>query len=180
MKNIRYIIARVACTINFNIRETWTLRLETWWTFSFLEWSKYLTWNDCFFNKENAQFEAVNNQEECFRGYDNICCMVFLNNMLMALSHMVFDIPHDWIYDQCYPLHAKTTSVCFTFVLIIVNPIILVLVLKITWWEVLIVNIPLKLLGISQAMNYFKVWLRFPYHLICEKFRFDTHNIIKV
>ena len=106
--------------------------------------------------------------------------MVFLNNMMMALSHMVFDIPLDWIYDQCDPLHAKTTSVCFTFLLIIVNPIILVLVLKITWWEVLTVNIPLKLLGISQAMNYFKVWLRFPYHSICEKCRFDTHNIIKV
>ena len=52
--------------------------------------------------------------------------------MLMTLSHMVFNIPLDWIYDQCYPLHAKTTSFCFTFVLIIVNPIILVLVLKIT------------------------------------------------
>ena len=31
-----------------------------------------------------------------------------------------------------------------------------------------------------QAMNYFKVWLLFPYHSICKKRRCDTHNIIKV
>ena len=43
LKNILHISGRVACTINFNIRETWMLRLETWWTFSFLEGSKYLT-----------------------------------------------------------------------------------------------------------------------------------------
>ena len=42
LNNIRYISARVACTINFNIRQTWMLRLETWWTFSFLEGSKNL------------------------------------------------------------------------------------------------------------------------------------------
>ena len=66
--------------------------------------------NDSFFNKENTYFEAVNNQEEYFRGYENICCMVFLNNMLMTSSHMVFNIPLDLIYEQCYPLHAKTTS----------------------------------------------------------------------
>ena len=36
------------------------------------------------------------------------------------------------VYDQCYPFHAKTASFCFMFVLVIVNPIILVLVLKIT------------------------------------------------
>ena len=87
--------------------------------------------------------------------------MVFLNNMLMTLSHMVFNIPLDLIYDQCYPLHTKATSFCFTFVLVIVNPIILLLVLKITWWEVLVVNVLLKLLGISQAMNYFKIWFLF-------------------
>ena len=46
----------------------------------------------------------------------------------MTSSHMVFNIPLGWIYDQRYPMNAKTTSFCFTFVLIIVNPIILVLV----------------------------------------------------
>ena len=97
--------------------------------------------------------------------------MVFLNNMLMILSHMVFNIPFDLIHDQCYPLHAKPTIFCFTFVLVIVNPIILFSVLKITWWELLVVNVLLKLLGISQAMNYFKVWLCFSYHWICEKCR---------
>ena len=50
----------------------------------------------------------------------------------MTPSHMVFNITLDWIYDQCYPLHVKTTSFCFAFVLIIVNPLILVLVLQIT------------------------------------------------
>ena len=87
--------------------------------------------------------------------------MTFLNNMLMTLSRMVFNISLDLIYDQCYPMHAETTSFCFTFVLVIVNPIILLLVLKITWWEVLVVNVLLKLLGISQAMNYFKIWFLF-------------------
>ena len=56
--------------------------------------------------------------------------MVFLNNKLMTSLHIVFNIPLDLIYDQCYPLHAKNTSFCFTFVLVIVNPIILVLPLK--------------------------------------------------
>ena len=36
----------------------------------------------------------------------------------------------DLIYGQCYPFHAKTTSYRFTFVLVIVTPIILMLVLK--------------------------------------------------
>ena len=74
----------------------------------------------------------VNNQKEHFRGHENKWCMTFLNNMLMTLSRMVFNISLDLIYDQCYPMHAETTSFCFTFVLVIVNPIILLLVLKIT------------------------------------------------
>ena len=97
----------------------------------------------------------------------------------MKSSHIAFNITLDLIYDQCYPLHAKTTSFCFTFVLVIFNPIILVLVLKITLCEALVVNVLLKLLGNSLAMNYFKVWLRFLYHSICEKLEFDTRNIIK-
>ena len=51
--------------------------------------------------------------------------MVFLNNMLMMLSHVVFNIPLDLIYDQCYPYLG------FLFVQIIVNPLTLVFVLKI-------------------------------------------------
>ena len=43
LKKMLYISARVVCTINFNIKETWMLRLKTWWMFSFLEGSKYLT-----------------------------------------------------------------------------------------------------------------------------------------
>ena len=61
-----------------------------------------------------------------------MCCMVFLNNMLMTSSHMVFNIPLDLIFDPFYRLRVKTTSFCFKFVLVIVNPTILVLVLKIT------------------------------------------------
>ena len=30
LKNIPYISARVACTINFNVRKTWIPRLKTW------------------------------------------------------------------------------------------------------------------------------------------------------
>ena len=37
LKNILYIGATVASTINFNIKKTWMLRLKTWWMFSFLE-----------------------------------------------------------------------------------------------------------------------------------------------
>ena len=48
----------------------------------------------------------------------------------MTLSDFVFNIPLDLTYDQYYHLHAKTTGFCFTFVLVIVNPMILVLVLK--------------------------------------------------
>ena len=43
LKNILCISARVACTINSNIKKTWMLRLKTWWMFSFLERSKHLT-----------------------------------------------------------------------------------------------------------------------------------------
>ena len=83
----------------------------------------------------------------------------------------------------------KTTSFCFTFTVVIVNSIIYDysrfltswnLALIINWCEVLVLNASLKLLVDSQAMNYFKVWLCFPYHSICKKRRFDTHNIIKV
>ena len=92
------------------------------------------------------------------------------------LSKQRVNIPLDLTYDQCYHLHAKTTSFYFTFALIIVNPIILVLVLKITWCNVLVVKVLLKLLGSFQAMHYFKVWLCFSYHSICEICKFDTHK----
>ena len=84
------------------------------WMLSFLEEA-----NDRFFDKENTYFEAVNNQEECFGGHENTCFMVFLNNILMTLSHIVFNIPLDLIYDQCYPLNPKTTSFCFTFTVVL-------------------------------------------------------------
>ena len=38
----------------------------------------------------------------------------------------------------------------------------------------------LKLLGDPQAMNHFKVCLRFSYHSICKKGRFGTYDIFKV
>ena len=79
--------------------------------------------NDRFFGKENTYFEAVNNQEQYFGGHENICCMVFLNNMPMTWSHIAFNIHLDLIYDQCYPLNAKTKSFCFTFAVVIANSI---------------------------------------------------------
>ena len=48
-----------------------------------------------------------------------------MNNMLIASSYVVFNIPLGLIYDQHYPPQAKTTSFCFTFVLVFVNAIIL-------------------------------------------------------
>ena len=50
--------------------------------------------------------------------------MRFLNNILMTTSYIVSNIALDWIYNQRYPLHAKITSFCFTFLPIIGNPII--------------------------------------------------------
>ena len=35
--------------------------------FNFMEGSKYLTYNDRFFNKKNRYFEAVNNPDEYFK-----------------------------------------------------------------------------------------------------------------
>ena len=48
--------------------------------------------------------------------------MVFPNNILT--SHIVFNVPLDLIDDQYYLLYIKTTNSCFTFVLVIGNPII--------------------------------------------------------
>ena len=93
--------------------------------------------------------------------------MVFLNNMLMSSSHMAFNKTPDWIYDQCCPLHAKITSSCFTFGPIIINPIILVLVLKITWWEVLVVNV----------VKYSFSWIPFPGSLICKNLNVNSNLI---
>ena len=93
---IPYISARVTCTINFSVRETWVLKSKIW-ILNFLKGSKYLTKNDRFFDKENTYFEAVYNQEEHFRGYENIYCLVFLNGMLMTSSHIAFNIPFDLI-----------------------------------------------------------------------------------
>ena len=39
LKNIPYINARVTCTINFSVKETWMLKLKIW-MLSFLEGSK--------------------------------------------------------------------------------------------------------------------------------------------
>ena len=42
LKNIPYISARVTCTINLSLKETWMLRLKIW-MLTLLEGSKYLT-----------------------------------------------------------------------------------------------------------------------------------------
>ena len=82
--------------------------------------------------------------------------MIFLNNTLKTLSHIVFNISLGLMYDQCHTLHAKP-QVFLAFVLVIVNAI-----------------------DDSQDINYFKIWLRFPCHSTCEKLRFDPHNIISI
>ena len=69
-----------------------------------------------------TSFEAVNNKEKYLRGHENISFMVFPNNMLT--SHIVFKVPLDLIDDQYYPCYIKITNFCFTFLLVISNPII--------------------------------------------------------
>ena len=68
-------------------------------------------------------YTTLNNQEEYFRQYEKVYSMIFLNNTLIKLSHIVFNISLVLIYDQCYPLHENTTTF-FTFDLVIVNAII--------------------------------------------------------
>ena len=82
LTNIPCIRAKVTCTISVRVKETWILKLKIC-MLNFLEGNKYLTENDCSFHKEKTYFVAVNNQEEYFKRNENICCMVFLNNILM-------------------------------------------------------------------------------------------------
>ena len=108
MKDIPYISVRATSMIKFSVKETSMLRLKIW-MLSFLEESTYiyLTQKDRFFDKENIYFEDVNNQNEYFRGYENICCMIFLTNMLMTSPQIAFNFPLDLIYNQCYLWHGK-------------------------------------------------------------------------
>ena len=106
LKDIPYISARATCVIKFSVKETSMLRLKIW-MLSFLEESTYtyITQKDRFFDKEKIYLEDVNNQNEYFRRNGNICCMVFLNNMLMTSLHIIFNFLLDSIYNQGYPLH---------------------------------------------------------------------------
>ena len=132
--------------------------------------------------------------------------MVFLNNILITSPDIVFNIPLDFTYDKFYHLHPKATSFCFTFVLVIVvNPIILVLVIKITWCKLLVVNALLKLLGSSQvgitlrfgyvfhitqyaryvgliltiSLKYSFCWISFPMSLICKNLNANSNLALK-
>ena len=87
----------------------------------------------------------------------------------MTLSHVVFNTLLDLIYDQCY---GKTTSFCFTFVLVNVNPIILLLVLKITCCKH-----SSETTGHFPRLELLQVLVAFPYNSISEKCRFEIHNI---
>ena len=51
-------------------------------------------------------------EKEYFKGYQYIWCMIFLNNILMILPHIVFNILFVLIYDKCYPLHIKIILSC--------------------------------------------------------------------
>ena len=115
LNNVPYISAKVTCTINFGDKETWML--------SVVEGSKYITYNDHFFDKKKTSLEAANIPEEYIGVHHNICFMVFPNNVVMTSSHIVINILLDLSDDQNYPLHAKIISFCFTFVLVSANPI---------------------------------------------------------
>ena len=80
LKNSPYISARVTCTISFSVKDAQSKDLDIQVFASLMK---------------NTSFEAVYNQEEYSRGYNNICCMVFLKNILMTSSHIVFNIPLD-------------------------------------------------------------------------------------
>ena len=121
LNNVPYISVKITCMISFSDKETWMLRLKIW-ILKFLGESKYSTLNNHLLDKEKTYFEAINNQEEYFRGHENICFMVFPNNILT--SHMIFNVPLDFIDDQYFSLHIKTTNFCFTFAMVISNAII--------------------------------------------------------
>ena len=70
---------------------------------------------DWFLYNNDLSLERVkvlNNQEEYFRRCEKMRCMIFLNNTLITLSHIVFNISLGLIYDQCHILYAKP-QVCF-------------------------------------------------------------------
>ena len=123
------------------------------------------------------------------KGCRNICCMIFLNNMLMTSPYIVFYIPFDLIYGSCYLLHAKITLFflfffCFCFP-VGPNPTIFDktrfliswnLDYKIDWFEVFVLNSLLKLLGKSQ------VWItsRLVYVLTITHFARNTDLILTI
>ena len=85
----------------------------------------------------------------------------FMTNVVLCIEKL-----------QVFVLHNNNFRLTKTFDLLKLSR-------KINWCEVLVVNALLKLLGISEDMNYFKVWLRFPYSSVSRKRRFDTHRSLK-
>ena len=85
----------------------------------------------------------------------------FMTNVILCIEKL-----------QVFVLHNNNFRLTKTFEL-------LKLSWKINWCEVLVVNALLKLPDISEDMNYFKVWLRFPYSSVSRKRRFDTHISLK-
>ena len=60
---------------------------------SFLEGELTSNLNDSLLDKIKIYLEEVNNQKEYFRDYENVCCMIFLKNMLMSPSHIALIFP---------------------------------------------------------------------------------------
>ena len=110
LKNIPYITARVICTINFIVKRSSRLRLNIW-LLSFLKRSKYSNGN-----KENTYFEAENNEEEYFRGHENIGCMMFLNNICWGNSHITsLILPLIWFMTNVILCMPKLQVLIFWF-----------------------------------------------------------------
>ena len=116
-----------------------------------------------------------------FRRHENMCCMVFLNDILMNRQILSFNIPFDLIYDKSCSFHAKTTRFCSCNNKFPLTKIfdLLKLSLKINRCEVLVVNALLRLFGNFEDMNYFKVGLRFPNNSIFKKRRFEKRRLVK-
>ena len=112
LKNVPYLSCRATCTINVSFKETSMLRsgCSAFWRRANIKLKKTTSLI------RKTYFKALKNQEEYFRQYENICCMIFLNKTLTTLSEIVFNISLGFIYDQCHTLHAKPQvffCVCF-------------------------------------------------------------------
>ena len=114
------------------------LSLNTW-MFSFLKESKYLTQNDRSFDKKRTYFEAVNNLKSILE--DMKIYVVWFFWTICWWHRLMLPLIYPWF--DLWPMLSfalKKHKLCFTFALVIFNLIFLILVLNVTWSEILVVR----------------------------------------